>query len=107
MPHDDLVFYVKLTLKPDRVEAWRAALDTLVDTMAREPAFVSCDLHRDASDPNVYTLYERWQEPSVEAFLAHQLTGYRQVYEDALPGFLATPRETAVLVPLRRWADAD
>jgi len=106
MSQDDLVFYVKLSIRPEQVQAWRASLDALVDRMAREDAFVSCHLHQDARDPNVFTLYERWREPSVDAFLAHQSTPYRQAYEEALPGFLQHPRETAVLTPLRTWLGA-
>lgn len=98
-----LVFYVKLQLKPECVETWLQALHVLVDRMAEEPAFISCDLHRDANDPTLFTLYERWNEASVADFLAHQATGYRATYEALLPDLLQCPREPQVLELLQSW----
>lgn len=98
-----LVFYVKLQLKPDRVDEWLEALHVLVDQMAEAPAFISCDLHRDANDPTLFTLYERWNEASVADFLANQATGYRATYEALLPDLLQRPREPQVLELLQSW----
>lgn len=102
-PDTPLVFYVKLQVKPERVQDWLDALHTLVDRMADEPAFVSCDLHRDAQDPTLFTLYERWNEASVEDFLAHQSTDYRAAYDALLPELLQLPREPQVLELLQSW----
>ena len=52
MPPDDLVFYVKLFVKPDRVDEWKAAVTQIIEEMSKEDAFVSCHLHQDASDEN-------------------------------------------------------
>lgn len=105
MPDGDLVFYVKLDLRPERVSEWEAAVLDLIERMSKESAFVSCSLQQDASDPTCYTLYERWREPSVEAFLKHQLEGkeYRQAYEARLPALLRAPRVTTVLRHVREW----
>jgi len=56
---DHLVFYVKLYVKPERVEKWRLAFQEVVEAMSKEEAFVSCYLHRDAQDKNLFTLYDR------------------------------------------------
>jgi quinol monooxygenase YgiN len=48
-------------------------------------------------------LYERWNEPSVEAFLQHQDTPYRRAYEARLPALLERPREPTVLLPINEW----
>jgi len=71
--------------------------------MAQEPAFVSCRLHQDVWDENLFTLYERWREPSVKAFIQHQVTEnpYRQIYEEKLPGWLSQPRTASVVRALQ------
>jgi quinol monooxygenase YgiN len=101
----DLVFYVKLELKRECVSEWKAAVTTVIELMSREAAFVSCSLQQDADDPLSYTLYERWREPSVEAFVRNQFEGkeYRQAYETNLPGWLRAPRTTSVLWHLQEW----
>jgi quinol monooxygenase YgiN len=101
--HGPLVFYVKLQVKPERIDAWLEAVHVLIDRMADEPAFISCDLHRDASDPTLFTLYERWDEASVQDFLDHQSTDYRAAYDALLPELLQKPREPQVLELLQSW----
>jgi len=99
-----LVFHVVLRVKPERVEDWLREVAAIADAMSKEDTFLSCDLHRDANDPNVFTLYERWAEPDVQTFLARQDKPYRRAYEAKLPALLQGPREPQVLVPLRRWS---
>ena len=105
MQEDDLVFYVRLDLKPECVAEWKAALMTVIELMFREAAFVSCSLQLDANDPMCYTLYERWREPSVDAFVKNQFEGkhYRQAYETRLPGWLRALRATSVLRRIKEW----
>ena len=105
MQDADLVFYVRLDLKPESVQEWRAAVLTVIERMSQERAFVSCSLHQDLNEPTCYTLYERWREPSVEAFIKHQFEGkdYRQDYEARLPGMLRTPRAPTVLRLIQEW----
>lgn len=98
-----LTFYVRLQVKPERVQDWLDAVHALIDRMAEEPAFISCDLHRDANDPTLFTLYERWDEDSVQDFLAHQSTDYRAVYDALLPELLQKPREPQVLELIQSW----
>ena len=103
MTNDDLVFYVKLFVKPEHVEEWKQAVHEIIDAMSREEAFVSCHLHQDSQDPNLFTLYERWREPSVEAFIAHQMKPYRLAYDAKLERLLQRPREPQILKPLGEW----
>lgn len=98
-----LVFYVRLRVKPERIDEWLQAVRGIVDAMAKEDTFLSCTLHRDANDPTLFTLYERWAEPDVASFLARQDTPYRRDYEARLPDLLQGPREPQVLVPLAHW----
>ncbi|GAB3024045.1 hypothetical protein J0A66_08135 [Bowmanella dokdonensis] len=71
--------------------------------MSREPSFQSCYLHEDAGQPNLFTLYERWREPSVEAFLQNQDKPYRREYDSKLPQWLESPRQAQVLKDLGQW----
>lgn len=103
MANDDLVFYVKLYVKPDRIEEWKAAVNEIIEAMSREDAFLSCHLHQDAYEENLFTLYERWAEPSVEAFLKNQMKPYRIEYEAKLESLLQRPREPQILKPLGQW----
>jgi quinol monooxygenase YgiN len=103
LPDAPLVFLVPLQVKPERVEEWLDAVHALIDRMAAEPAFIACDLLRDAHDPTVFMLYEQWNEASVEDFLAHQSTDYRAAYDALLPTLLQGPRQPQVLEPLQSW----
>ena len=103
MTNDELVFYVKLHVKPECLAQWREAFDGIVAEMSREPEFRACYLHRDASDPCQFTLYERWAEPSVESFLRNQMKPYRVAYDVRIEPLLQRPREPQVLQPLGAW----
>lgn len=107
MTSNHLVFYVKLHIKPDRIQEWRQAFREIVEAMSKEKAFVSCYLHQDYQDHNLFTLYERWAEPSAEAFLENQMKPYRVKYDAKLPELLQRPREAQVLVPLGQWLAGD
>ena len=103
MANSDLVFYVKLHVKPECIDEWKQAVGEIVGHMSNEEAFVSCYLHQDTQDPNLFVLYERWSEPGVEAFLQNQDTPYRRAYEARLPALLQRPREPSVLLPINEW----
>ena len=103
MANTDLVFYVKLHVKPECVAAWRQAVDEIINAMSQEAAFLSCYLHQDAQDPCLFTLYERWGESSVEAFLRNQMKPYRIEYDGKLEALLQRPREAEILTPLGEW----
>ena len=103
MTDNHLVFYVK----PERVEKWRLAFQEVVEAMSKEEAFVSCYLHRDAQDKNLFTLYDRLAEPSVEASLENQMKLYRVENDAKISNLLQRPREPQVLVPLGYWVRGD
>ncbi|WP_051252563.1 putative quinol monooxygenase [Ferrimonas kyonanensis] len=101
----DLVFTVEFNIKPHAREAFLASLTQLVTAMATEETFVSTYLHQDAEDANKFLIYERWSEPSMDAFMENQLRGkaYRDEYEAQLPDWSASPRKISVLRPLGLW----
>jgi quinol monooxygenase YgiN len=99
----ELVFYVKLYVRPERVEEWKQAVFEIIKLMSKEDAFVACYLQQDLQDANLFTLYERSREPMVEAFIENQMKPYRKEYKAKLPALLQHPRELAVLTPLGEW----
>jgi quinol monooxygenase YgiN len=108
MHSHDLVFYVQFQVKPECVQEWKNAVMEVVDHMSTEPTFVTCYLHEDAQTTNHFTLYERWREPSVAAFIKNQLEAksYRKAYEEKLPTLLETPRTASVLSYIKEWHQA-
>jgi quinol monooxygenase YgiN len=103
MADGELLFYVKLYVRPERVEEWKRAAFEIIGMMSKEDAFVECHLQQDTQDSNLFTLYERWREPTVAAFLENQMKPYRREYEAKLPALLLRPREASVLTSLGVW----
>lgn len=101
--NDELVFYVTLHIKPEKVAEWLQTVDEIVEHMAKEKAFISCYMQRDLFSPTTFTLFEKWREPSIEAFLANQMHPYRYAYEEKLPALLQKPKQAAILTPVRQW----
>ena len=94
MPSSDLVIYVQFHVKPEYVQAWKEAVMEVIDHMSKESTFVTCYMHQDAQDANIFTLYERWSELSVDDFVMNQLAkSYRKAYEEKLPTMLQSPRQ--------------
>lgn len=65
-------------------------------------------MYQDLQDSNRFTLYERWCEPSVEAFKQNQFEAksYRKAYEDKLLSLLEHPRKASILNPVKEWHQA-
>jgi len=101
----DLAFYVDFHVKADRVEEWKQGALGVLEKMAHEDTFVLARLHQDANDPTRFSLFERWSEPSREAFMENQLKGkaYRDEYEETLPDLLASPRVITFLDTIQLW----
>jgi quinol monooxygenase YgiN len=100
-----LAFYVEFNLKPEYVEEWKQGALSVIEKMSKEDTFVSAYMHQDAKEPNKFTLYEVWSEPSREAFFENQLNSkeYRKKYEENLPKMLTSPREITFLDLLHQW----
>ncbi len=103
---NELVFTVEFNVKPEARQAFLASLGEVIEQMAREETFVCTDLHQDATDPNRFLIYERWSEPSFEAFVENQLRGkrYRDEYESKIAEWLVKERDISVLEPLGEWS---
>lgn len=73
--------------------------------MAKEDTFIATYLHKDANNPNKFVIYERWSEPTFEAFVENQLKGkrYRDEYETNISKWLEKDRGITVLEPIGDW----
>lgn len=100
-----LVFYAEFNVKPECIDKFVKGATKVLEAMSNEDTFVSTFFHRDINDPNKFTLYERWNEVSMDEFIKNQLQGkpYRDEYEAYLPDLLASPRTFTVLEPLDEW----
>lgn len=105
MPSSHLVFYVQFQVKPECVQAWKDAVMEVIDYMSTESSFVACYMQQDLQDPNRFTLYEQWNEPSVEAFMQNQFEAknYRKAYEEKLHTFLERPRTASFMSLIKEW----
>lgn len=104
-PHtvpQDLVFMVEFNIKPESRDAFLSSLTQVIDDMSKEDTYVITYLHQDSEDPNKFVIYERWKEPSLEAFMENQLKAkvYRNDYEERLPGWSSQPRKITILKPI-------
>lgn len=100
-----LVFYVEFEVKPECIDKFLKGATGVLEAMSKEDTFVSTYFHRDANNPNKFTLYERWTEPSMEAFMKNQVEGksYRDEYESYVSDLLLSPRKFTVLEPIGEW----
>lgn len=102
----DLVFTVEFNVKPEAKDEFLASLNQVIENMAKEETFVLSYLHQDVNDPNKFLIYERWSEPSFEAFVKNQLQGkrYRDDYEAKISEWLVKDRGISVLEPVGEWS---
>ncbi|MCM1991799.1 putative quinol monooxygenase [Oceanirhabdus seepicola] len=100
-----IAFTVQFTVKPDYVEKFKESLLYVLDSMAVEDTFVSCYFHTHPDDSTKFTVYEIWNEPSMDAFFENQLKvkEYRKEYEENIPEMLESDRIITVLEPVKEW----
>lgn len=81
---DTITVIPRLKFKAGGLDAALPALNTLIDKMSKEPAFVECYLHRDLDDPDVLVIYETWRTTR-DSFGAEEMTRpYRGDYQAAI-----------------------
>lgn len=103
--NDNLVFYVNFHIKPDLVEEWKEEAIKVLCDMSREKTFVSTFLHQDAEDPSRFSLYERWDEASMDDLMNKRLKGKEKqlAYRDILPPKVQSLRTFRLLHPIGHW----
>lgn len=84
------VVLVHVHVKPDGVEAFRAASERNAAASRLEPGVARFDVLQSAGDPNRFILYEAYRTP--EAVAAHKETAHYLAWRDAVAPLMAEPR---------------
>ncbi|GAA4278684.1 putative quinol monooxygenase [Aquimarina mytili] len=100
-----IAFYNTFHIKKANIDDWLNTIKKMIDEMSKEKEFICAHLHRDINNPTHFTLYERWNEESMEAFIQNQLhkKPYRDTFENQLPKWTMTPRTFSQLEPIEKW----
>jgi quinol monooxygenase YgiN len=85
-----LVVHVHVQVKPECVEAFKAATLENARQSVREPGIARFDVVQQSDDPTRFVLVEAYR--SVEATAAHKETKHYQVWRDTVASMMAAPR---------------
>ena len=90
MPHRLLVVHVQVRVKPEHVEAFRAATLANASQSVKEPGVARFDVMQDNEDPTRFVLVEAYRTP--EAPAAHKETAHYLTWRDTVAPMMAEPR---------------
>ena len=85
-----LVVHVHVHVKPEHVEAFKAASLANARESIKEPGIACFDCMQQQDDPTRFVLVEAYRTP--EAPAAHKETRHYQVWRDAVAPMMAEPR---------------
>ena len=88
-----LVVHVHVQVKPECVEAFKAATLENARESVREPGIARFDVVQQADDPTRFVLVEVYR--TAEAPAAHKETKHYQVWRDTVAPMMASPRTSA------------
>jgi quinol monooxygenase YgiN len=96
MPTSLIIVHVHVRVKPDAIEAFRAAsLDNARESV-REPGIARFDVVQSTEDPTRFVLVEVYR--SADAPAAHKGTAHYARWRDAVADLMAEPRTAARFV---------
>jgi (4S)-4-hydroxy-5-phosphonooxypentane-2,3-dione isomerase len=90
MPGSLIVVHVHAHVKPDAVEAFRAASIENARESVREPGVARFDVVQSPEDPTRFVLVEVYRTPDAPA--AHKATAHYARWRDAVADLMAEPR---------------
>ncbi|HEX5218452.1 MAG TPA: antibiotic biosynthesis monooxygenase [Verrucomicrobiae bacterium] len=85
-----LIVHVHVHVKPEAVDAFKAATLENARQSVQEPGIARFDVVQQADDPTRFVLVEAYR--SVEATAAHKETRHYQVWRDTVAPMMAGPR---------------
>lgn len=85
-----LIVHVQVHVKPDRVEAFKAATLENARNSVREPGVARFDVVQQADDPTRFTLVEAYKTPDAPA--KHKETAHYLAWRDAVADMMAEKR---------------
>jgi quinol monooxygenase YgiN len=85
-----LVVHVHVRVKPETVEAFKAATLANASASVREPGIARFDVVQQADDPTRFVLVEAYR--TTDAPAAHKATTHYAAWRDAVAPMMAEPR---------------
>jgi len=85
-----LVVHVMIHVKPEQIEAFKAATLDNARNSLREPGIARFDVMQQADDPTRFVLIEAYRDP--EAPARHRATAHFAAWRDAVTDMLLEPR---------------
>jgi len=85
-----LVVHVHVHVRPESVEAFKAATLANARESIQEPGIARFDVMQQQDDPTRFVLVEAYRDAGAPA--AHKETRHYQVWRDAVAGMMAEPR---------------
>ena len=96
MPVPMLIVHVDVHVKPNAVDAFRAATLANARASVRETGIARFDVVEDVADPTHFVLVEVYRTPDAPA--AHKETTHYQTWRDAVADLMAEPRTSRKFV---------
>ena len=93
MPGSLIVVHVHARVKPDAIEAFRAASIDNAQHSLREPGVARFDVVQSTEDPTRFVLVEAYR--TADAPAAHKATAHYARWRDAVADLMAEPRTGA------------
>jgi (4S)-4-hydroxy-5-phosphonooxypentane-2,3-dione isomerase len=93
MPESLVIVHVYAHLKPEAVEAFRAATHDNARHSVEEPGVARFDVIQSVEDPTRFVLVEVYRSSDAQA--AHKETAHYQRWRDAVADLMAEPRTSA------------
>lgn len=85
-----LALYVQIQVKPDALDAFKAATLANAAATRQEPGVVRFDVGQQTDDPTKFMLYEVYRSPAAHA--AHRETPHYAAWRAAVDDLMAVPR---------------
>jgi (4S)-4-hydroxy-5-phosphonooxypentane-2,3-dione isomerase len=91
-----LVVHVHVHVKPECVEAFKAATLANAQASVREPGIARFDIVQQTDDPTRFVLIEAYRGPA--APVAHKETAHYATWRDTVAPMMASPRTSTKFV---------
>ena len=85
-----LIVHVHVVVKPDAIDAFKAATIANAEASVREPGIARFDVVQQTDDPSRFVLVEVYR--TVEATAAHKETTHYAAWRDTVAPMMAAPR---------------
>ncbi len=85
-----LIVHVHTHVKPESIDAFKAATIENARQSVREPGVARFDVVQQSDDPSRFVLIEVYRDAQAPA--AHKETAHYQVWRDKVAGMMAEPR---------------